>query len=141
MPIITTLHTVLAEPSSGQRRGLNKIIDLSAKVVVVSEKGRTLLEEVYRVSAGKIEVVPHGIPDIPFLEPAVSKADLGFNARSVILTFGLLSPNKGIEVMIDAMPLILESSPDAVYVILGATHPNLVRGQGETYRESLVTGE
>jgi len=141
MPIITTLHTVLAEPSAGQRRGLNKIIDLSAKVVVVSEKGRTLLEEVYRVSADKIEVVPHGIPDIPFLEPAVSKADLGFNARSVILTFGLLSPNKGIEVMVDAMPLILESSPDAVYVILGATHPNLVRGQGETYRESLVTGE
>ncbi len=139
MPIITTLHTVLAEPSSGQRRVLNKVIDLSAKVVVMAEKGRTFLEQVYRVSADKIEVVPHGIPNIPFLEPAVSKAALGFNARSVILTFGLLSPNKGIEVMIDAMPLILESSPDAVYVILGATHPNLVRDQGETYRESLVT--
>ncbi len=139
MPIVTTLHTVLAEPSPGQRRVLNEIIDLSAKVVVMAEKGRTLLSEVYRVAAEKIEVVPHGIPDMPFLEPAVSKAGLGFDGRSVILTFGLLSPNKGIEVMIDAMPLILKSRPDAVYVILGATHPNLVRDEGETYRESLVT--
>ncbi len=139
MPIVTTLHTVLAEPSLGQRRVLNEIIDLSAKVVVMAEKGRTLLSEVYHVPAGKIEVVPHGIPDMPFSEPAASKADLGFDKRSVILTFGLLSPNKGIEVMIDAMPLILESRPDAVYLILGATHPNLVRDQGEAYRESLVT--
>jgi glycosyltransferase involved in cell wall biosynthesis len=139
MPIVTTLHTVLAEPSSGQRRVLSKIIELSAKVVVMAEKGRTLLSEVFHVPAGKIEVVPHGIPDMPFSEPAVSKADLGFDGRSVILTFGLLSPNKGIEVMIDAMPLILESRPDAVYVILGATHPNLVRDQGEAYRKSLVT--
>ncbi len=139
MPIVTTLHTVLAEPSLGQRRVLNEIIDLSAKVVVMAEKGRTLLSKVYHVPADKIEVVPHGIPDMPFSEPAVAKADLGFDGRSVILTFGLLSPNKGIEVMIDAMPLILESRPDAVYVILGATHPNLVRDQGEAYRESLVT--
>ncbi|MBB3660219.1 glycosyltransferase involved in cell wall biosynthesis [Rhizobium sp. BK650] len=139
MPVVTTLHTVLAEPSSGQRRVLNKIIDLSDKLVVMAEKGRTLLSEVYHVPADKIEVVPHGIPDMPFSEPAVAKAGLGFDGRSVILTFGLLSPNKGIEVMIDAMPLILESRPDAVYVILGATHPNLVRDQGEAYRESLVT--
>ncbi|WP_183829958.1 glycosyltransferase family 4 protein [Rhizobium sp. BK377] len=139
MPVVTTLHTVLAEPSSGQRRVLNKIIDLSDKLVVMAEKGRTLLSEVYHVAAEKIEVVPHGIPDMPFLEPAVSKAGLGFDGRSVILTFGLLSPNKGIEVMIDAMPLILKSRPDAVYVILGATHPNLVRDEGEAYRESLVT--
>lgn len=139
MPTVTTLHTVLAEPSSGQRRVLNKIIDLSAKVVVMAEKGRTLLKEVYHAPADKVEVVPHGIPDMPFSEPAVAKADLGFDGRSVILTFGLLSPNKGIGVMIDAMPLILESRPDAVYVILGATHPNLVRDQGEAYRESLVT--
>jgi len=114
MPIVTTLHTVLAEPSPGQRRVLNEIIDLSAKVVVMAEKGRTLLWEVYHVPADKIEVVPHGIPDMPFSEPAVAKAGLGFDGRSVILTFGLLSPNKGIEVMIDAMPLILESRPDAV---------------------------
>ncbi len=138
MPVVTTLHTVLAEPSPGQRRVLNKIIDRSAKLVVMAEKGRTLLEEIYHVPADRIEVVPHGIPDMPFSEPAVSKKGLGFEGRSVILTFGLLSPNKGIEVMIDAMPLILQSRPDAVYVILGATHPNLVRDQGEAYRESLM---
>ncbi len=138
MPVVTTLHTVLAEPSPGQRRALNKIVDRSAKVVVMAEKGRTLLSEAYHVPDDKIEVVPHGIPDMPFSEPAISKAALGFDGRSVILTFGLLSPNKGIEVMIDAMPLILQSRPDAVYVILGATHPNLVRDQGEAYRESLM---
>ncbi|TNM65254.1 glycosyltransferase family 4 protein [Aliirhizobium smilacinae] len=139
MPVVTTLHTVLAEPSPGQRRVLNKIIDRSAKLVVMAEKGRTLLEEIYHVPADRIEVVAHGIPDMPFSEPAVSKKGLGFDGRSVILTFGLLSPNKGIEVMIDAMPLILQSRPDAVYVILGATHPNLVRDQGEAYRDSLMT--
>ena len=88
--------------------------------------------------ADKIEVIPHGIPDFPFVEPDAAKARLGFTGRSVILTFGLLSPNKGIEVMIDAMPSILQAAPDAVYVVLGATHPNLVRDQGEAYRESLV---
>jgi len=138
MPIVTTLHTVLAEPSPGQRRVLNKIVDRSAKVIVMAEKGRTLLSEVYHVPDDKIEVVAHGIPDMPFSDPTTSKAGLGFDGRSVILTFGLLSPNKGIEVMIDAMPLILKSRPDAVYVILGATHANLVLEQGETYRESLM---
>ena len=87
----------------------------------------------------KIEVIAHGIPDFPFVEPDAAKARLGFSGRSVILTFGLLSPSKGIEVMIDAMPSILKRRPDAVYVVLGATHPNLVRDQGEAYRESLMT--
>ena len=86
----------------------------------------------------KIEVIPHGIPDFPFVEPDLAKVKLGFAAKPVILTFGLLSPNKGIEVVIDAMPLILKSRPDAVYVVLGATHPNLVRQEGEAYRESLM---
>ena len=86
----------------------------------------------------KIEVIPHGIPDFPFVEPDLAKVKLGFTAKPVILTFGLLSPNKGIEVVIDAMPLILKSRPDAVYVVLGATHPNLVRQEGEAYRESLM---
>ena len=86
----------------------------------------------------KIEVIAHGIPDFPFVEPDAAKAKLGFSDRSVILTFGLLSPSKGIEVMIDAMPSILKRRPDAVYVVLGATHPNLVRDQGEAYRESLM---
>ncbi|QCI67428.1 glycosyltransferase family 4 protein [Phreatobacter stygius] len=139
MPVVTTLHTVLAEPTPAQRGVMNQIVDASSKVVVMAEKARDLLRTRYRVPADKIEVIAHGIPDFAFVEPDQAKADLGFAGRSVILTFGLLSPNKGIEVMIDAMPSILESRPDAVYVVLGATHPNLVRDQGEAYRESLVT--
>ena len=138
MPIVTTLHTVLSEPTPAQRTVLNRIVDASSKVVVMAEKGRELLRTVYQVPGEKIEVIPHGIPDVPFVEPDQAKAKLGFSGRSVILTFGLLSPNKGIEVMIDAMPSILASRPDAVYVVLGATHPNLVRDHGESYRERLV---
>src|SRR3979490_2090513 len=99
---------------------------------------RELLRSVYQVSDDKIEVIAHGIPDAAFAGPDEAKARLGFGGRSVILTFGLLSPNKGIEVMIDAMPSILQRRADAVYVVLGATHPNLVRDQGEAYRESLL---
>jgi glycosyltransferase involved in cell wall biosynthesis len=138
MPIITTLHTVLAEPRSAQRGVLNRIVDASSTVIVMAEKARILLRTVYGVQAEKIEVIPHGIPDSAFVEPEAAKAKLGFARKAVILTFGLLSPNKGIEVMIDAMPSILNSRPDAVYVVLGATHPNLVRNEGEVYRESLI---
>jgi glycosyltransferase involved in cell wall biosynthesis len=138
MPIVTTFHTVLLDPSIAQRGVMSGIIDVSSKIVVMAEKGREILERVYRVPAEKIEVIPHGIPDFPFVEPDQAKAKFGFSDRPVILTFGLLSPNKGIEVMIDAMPMILKSRPDVVYVVLGATHPNLVRRQGEAYRESLV---
>ncbi|MFE0756980.1 glycosyltransferase family 4 protein [Inquilinus sp. NPDC058860] len=138
MPVVTTLHTVLAEPTPAQRSVLNRIIGASSRVVVMAEKGRELLQAVYAVPAEKIDVIPHGIPDVAFVEPAAAKAKLGFAGRPVILTFGLLSPNKGIEVMIDAMPSILQGRADAVYVVLGATHPNLVRDQGEAYRESLA---
>src|ERR1041385_3299683 len=127
-----------AEPSALQRGVLDRIVDASSRVIVMAEKGRELLRSVYRVPAGGIEIIPHGIPDFAFVDPDAAKATLGFGGRSVILTFGLLSPSKGIEVMIDAMPLILERRADAVYVVLGATHPNLVRDQGEAYRESLM---
>src|SRR5205814_5458303 len=116
-----------------------QIVDGSATVVAMAEKGRELLRCVYGVPSAKIEVIPHGIPDVPFLDTHHAKAKLGFSGKSVILTFGLLSPNKGIETVIDAMPSILESCPDAVYVVLGATHPNLLQHHGEVYRESLVT--
>ena len=101
----------------------------------MAEKGRELLRSVYQVPDDKIEVIAHGIPDVAFVGPDAAKAKLGFAGKPVILTFGLLSPNKGIEVMIDAMPSILKRRPDAVYVVLGATHPNLVRDQGEAYRD------
>ena len=138
MPVVTTLHTVLADPTAAQHAVMDRIVEMSAKVIVMANKGRELLGSVYRVPDEKIEVIAHGIPDFPFVEPEAAKAKLGFSGRSVILTFGLLSPSKGIEVMIDAMPSILKSRADAVYVVLGATHPNLVRDQGEAYRESLL---
>ena len=139
MPVVTTLHTVLSEPTPVQRGVLNRILDVSSRVIVMAEKGRELLRTVYGVAAEKIDLIAHGTPDFPFVEPEQAKAKLGFGNRTVILTFGLLSPSKGIEFMIDAMPSILNSCPDAVYVVLGATHPNLVRQQGEAYRDSLVT--
>ena len=138
MPVVTTFHTVLAKPTAIQRAVMERIIEASSKVVVMANKGRELLRSIYRVPDDKIEVIAHGIPDVAFAGPDAAKARLGFAGKSVILTFGLLSPNKGIEVMIDAMPSILKRCADAVYVVLGATHPNLVRDQGEAYRESLI---
>ena len=137
MPVVTTLHTVLAQPNPVQRRVLLEIVDISTSVVVMAEKGRQLLCSEYGVPTAKIHTIPHGIPDCPFSEPEAAKRGRGFAGRSVILTFGLISPNKGIEIMIEAMPAILRSRADAMYVVLGATHPNLVRREGETYRESL----
>jgi glycosyltransferase involved in cell wall biosynthesis len=138
MPVVTTLHTVLAEPKPAQRDVMRRIIDTSAKIVIMSETARELLRSVHDVPAHKIEVIPHGIPDFPYLETHHAKAEFGFGGKTVILTFGLLSPNKGIEIMLDAMPSIIKSCPSAVYVILGATHPNLVRDQGEAYRDGLT---
>jgi glycosyltransferase involved in cell wall biosynthesis len=138
MPVVTTLHTVLARPTTVQRAVLNGIVEASSKIVVMAEKARELLRSVYHVPDDKIEIIAHGIPDVAFVGPDAAKTTLGFGGKAVILTFGLLSPNKGIEVMIDAMPSILKRRADAVYVVLGATHPNLVRDQGETYRESLM---
>ena len=138
MPVVTTFHTVLADPTPAQRTVMERIVEASVKVVVMANKGRELLRDIYLVPDDKIEVIAHGIPDVAFASPDAAKATLGFEQKSVILTFGLLSPNKGIEVMIDAMPSILKRCANAVYVVLGATHPNLVRNQGEAYRESLM---
>lgn len=139
MPVVTTLHTILSDPTPMQRVVMGRLLELSAKVVVMADKGRELLLSVYHAPADKIEIVAHGIPDFAFVKPDAAKEKFGFASRTVILTFGLLSPNKGVEFVIDAMPSILEACPDAVYVILGATHPNLVRDQGEAYRDGMVT--
>jgi glycosyltransferase involved in cell wall biosynthesis len=138
MPVVTTFHTVLGKPTSAQRAVMERIVEVSSKVVVMADKAHELLRSVYQVPGDKIEVIAHGIPDVAFVGPEAAKARLGYSGRAVVLTFGLLSPNKGIEVMIDAMPSILARRADAVYVVLGATHPNLVRDQGEAYRESLL---
>ena len=138
MPIVTTLHTVLPNPDPAQRAVMKQIVERSSKLIVMSEKGREVLRSSHGVPARDIAVIAHGIPDFPFLESAGAKKKLGFGGRTVILTFGLLSPSKGIETVIDAMPEIIRSCPTALYVVLGATHPNLLRDQGETYRDSLT---
>ena len=137
MPVVTTLHTVLEKPSDQQLRVLNQVMDLSARVVVMTERARAFLRTIYDVADAKIDLIAHGIPDMPFVDPAFYKDQFGVEGKFVALTFGLLSPNKGIEHMLRAMPAILEEFPNFVYIVLGATHPNLIREQGERYRISL----
>ncbi len=137
MPVATTLHTVLDQPSMEQRRVLDQVIDLSARVIVMTERARLFLREVYDVPESKIDLIAHGIPDMAFIDPAFYKDQFDVEGKFVALTFGLLSPNKGIEHMLRAMPTILKEHPNFVYIVLGATHPNLIREQGERYRISL----
>ena len=137
MPFVITLHTVLREPDIDQRRVLTQLTTMSARVVVMTERARTFLREIYGVPDAKIDLIAHGIPDTPFVDSNRYKDQFGVEGRLVALTFGLLSPNKGIEHMLRAIPEILESFPDFVYIVLGATHPDLVRDQGERYRLSL----
>ncbi len=137
MPVVTTLHTVLREPDADQRRVLTELAALSARVVVMTGRARAFLREIYGVPEAKIDLIEHGIPDTPFVDPNPYKEQFGVEGRLVALTFGLLSPNKGIEHMLRAVPEILGSFPDFVYLVLGATHPTLVRDQGERYRLSL----
>ncbi len=137
VPIVSTLHTVLETPNDDQRRVMQKLCELSSRVVVMSERSQRFLIEIYNVPQDKIDLIPHGIPDMPFVDPNFFKDQFDVEGKFVALTFGLISPNKGIELVLRAMPKIIEQSPDFVYIILGATHPNLVRDQGETYRLSL----
>lgn len=131
MPIVTTLHTILAEPNAHQRLAMDEIIRLSERLVVMSAQGAALLREVHGVPDHKIDLIPHGIPSVPSVS---GKDHLGLEGKSVILTFGLLSPDKGIEYVIDALPTILASHPETVYIVLGATHPHVRERHGESYR-------
>jgi glycosyltransferase involved in cell wall biosynthesis len=135
MPIVTTVHTMLGKPDSMQRRAMNEIARLSKRLVVMSAHGAALLHNVHGVPKDKIDIIPHGIPSVPVA--GRSKKELGIKGKSVILTFGLLTPDKGIEHVIDALPAILARNPDTVYVVLGATHPHVKERCGESYRESL----
>ena len=137
MPLVTTLHTVLREPDANQRMVLEEIAQLSDRMIVMSELAAQLLREVYAVPSGKIDVIPHGVPDLPFMDPNYFKDKFGTEGKFVLLTFGLLSPNKGIENVIRALPAILERHPNVVYIVSGVTHPNIRRREGERYREAL----
>lgn len=136
-PIITTLHTVLQEPSPEQYRVMRELIELSSRLIVMSRQGENFLRKVYKAPADMMDVIPHGIPDMQFIDPNFYKDSFGVEGKTVLLTFGLLSPNKGIEYVFNALPGIVSAFPNVVYVVLGVTHPDLVRQQGETYRLSL----
>ena len=137
MPVVTTLHTILRDPTRAQKLMLQEVIKLSARVVSMAEKGVAFLCDIYGTPADKIDLIPHGIPDVPFADPNYYKDKFGAEGRPVLLTFGLLSPNKGIEYVLNALPAIVREFPNVLYIVLGATHPHLVRDHGETYRLSL----
>ena len=137
MPVVTTLHTILREPKADQRRVIHELVALSTRLVVMADRGRRMLQEIYLAPPAKIDLIPHGIPDVGFVDPTDFKDQFGVEGKVVLLTFGLLSPNKGIEYALNALPHILAEFPDVVYIVLGATHPNELREHGEAYRLSL----
>ena len=137
LPLIVTLHTVLEQPSVDERRVMEALLRRASRVIVMAERGREILTRVHGANPRMIVTIPHGVPDRAFADPEAFKPRFGWEGRKVVLTFGLLAPNKGIETMIEAMPAIVAHHPDAIYVVLGATHPNLVARHGEAYRDRL----
>jgi len=137
MPVITTLHTVLEHPTAEQRKITCELAGYSASLVVMAHKAKSLLMDVYGVDEEKIVHIPHGIPDVKLDGSDTFRRQLGLEKRKILLTFGLLGPGKGIECMIKAMPAVLEQHPDAVFIILGETHPHIKKEHGDAYRQSL----
>jgi glycosyltransferase involved in cell wall biosynthesis len=137
LPLIVTLHTVLEKPTHDERVVMEALLRRASKIVVMAERGREILTRIYGASPRSIVNIPHGVPDRAFADPASFKPRFGWQGRQVVLTFGLLAPGKGIETVIEALPAVVEQNPDAMYVVLGATHPNLVAHEGEKYRDSL----
>ncbi len=136
-PIITTLHTVLEGPDENYYRSMVDVCELSHKVIVMNERGVDMLRDIYEADERKIELIPHGIPDLPFVDSSYYKHKFGMDGRRTILTFGLLNRNKGIETMLHALPAIVKADPTVLYIILGTTHPDVLRHDGEEYRFSL----
>ncbi|RYD47039.1 MAG: glycosyltransferase, partial [Verrucomicrobiaceae bacterium] len=137
IPVVTTLHTVLTDPNPAQRSVMEELVRRSDRLVVMAQKGKEILLETYGVAPAKIDVIPHGIPDVKLASSESFKARFGLEGRKVLLTFGLLGPGKGIEHAISALPEIVKQHPEVMYVVLGATHPHLVAREGESYRLSL----
>ncbi len=138
LPAVATLHTVLRRPTTGQRAVLTELVARVERTVVMSQSAARLLSTTYGVDPSRLEVIPHGVPDLPLADPETIKPSLGLAGRTVILSFGLLGPGKGYELAIDALPAVVAAHPTTCYVMVGATHPNLVRREGEAYRASLV---
>src|ERR1700676_3868310 len=137
MPAVTTLHTVLREPNPDQLMVMEEIAELSDRLIVMSQLSSQFLQEIFKVPGSKIDMVPHGVPDLPFLDPNFYKDRFGVEGKAVLLTFGLLSPNKGIENVIQALPQILSKHKNVAYIVAGATHPHILRREGDQYRTYL----
>jgi len=137
MPVVTTLHTVLREPNAARQKVMEELLRRSDRLVVMARKGAEILRETYGVPDTKVDIIPHGIPDMPFIDSSFYKAQFGVEGRTVLLTFGLIGPGKGIEYAIEALPEIMKRHPNVVYLVLGATHPHLVAREGESYRLGL----
>ncbi|OAD22251.1 glycosyl transferase group 1, partial [Candidatus Thiomargarita nelsonii] len=137
MPIVTTLHTVLKDPQPDYREVMLRLVELSDKLIVMSHKAFKILQEGYGVQKEKIVFIHHGIPDLPFVDPNFYKEKFAVEGKKVLLTFGLLSPTKGIETVLQALPKVVQKHPDVAYIILGATHPHILKAQGEEYRIGL----
>ena len=137
MPVVTTFHTVLADPSPQMLKVTAAIIEHSDRIVVMSDRAAEIFCDLYDLTDAKVRMIPHGIPDLSFVDPSFYKDHFGVEGQTVLLTFGLLSPGKGIEYVIRALPELVEKHPDLVYVVLGATHPHVQRDRGEEYRHQL----
>jgi glycosyltransferase involved in cell wall biosynthesis len=137
VPVVTTLHTVRDSPTEGQRDVMNMLLASSSQVVVMNPSSISCLQRNHGVTASRVNLVPHGVPSWPLGDPGDSKSYLGLRERRLLLTFGLLSRDKGIEVVLDALPKVVDKHPDLLYVIVGATHPSILRWEGEAYRQSL----
>ena len=137
MPVVTTLHTVLREPNAARWKVMEELLRRSDRLVVMARKGAEILRETYGVPDTKVDIILHGIPDMPFIDSSFYKAQFGVEGRTVLLTFGLIGPGKGIEYAIEALPEIMKRHPNVVYLVLGATHPHLVAREGESYRLGL----
>jgi glycosyltransferase involved in cell wall biosynthesis len=137
IPVVTTLHTVLCDPNPDQHRVMVELAELSDRLIVMSQHSSQFLQEIFHVPADKIDVIPHGVPNLAFVDPNFYKDRFGVGGKSVLLTFGLLSPNKGVETVIQAMPRILSRNSNVMYIVAGATHPHIRKREGDKYRESL----
>ena len=137
MPVVTTLHAILCEPNEAQRKVMEELAGRSDRLVVMAGKGAEILRDIDGVPDAKVDIIPHGIPDLPFIESSFHKEQFGVEGRRVLLPFGLIGPGKGIEHATEALPQIVRHHPNLVYLVLGATHPHLMAREGERYRLSL----
>jgi glycosyltransferase involved in cell wall biosynthesis len=138
VPAVTTLHTVVADPSPRQRSVLSEVIARSTATVVMSSSAASVLGSTYGVDPDRLDIIPHGVPNLPLVDPETVKSSLGVAGRRVILSFGFLGPGKGYESALEALPSVVAENPTACYVVVGVTHPDLIRAEGEVYRKHLV---